>query len=150
MSDSPLTDFAGDLVGRRVTFVRLAANSLLVYLECEPGDGFGVTFWLDPTWHVVSAEAVLAGSRQAQVEADDSSTELEKLTAVQARLDPLIGRSVVSVGLEPVTNDLRLSIDGGFELRTFVSDPTDDHNWHIRDNATRQSRRASSLGFSIR
>ena len=150
MNSPLLAALAGNLVGRKVTFVRLAANSLLVYIECEPGDEFGFTVWLDPTWHVVSPDAVLAGSRQAQVETDEHSSELEKLTVVQSLLDPLIGRAIVSVRCEPVTNDLRLSIEGGFELRAFVSDPTDDHNWHIRDNATRQSLRVSSLGFSIR
>jgi hypothetical protein len=42
--------FRRELIGRSITFVRLACNSLLLYVECEPGDGRGLTLWLEPTW----------------------------------------------------------------------------------------------------
>jgi hypothetical protein len=45
-------NFRHELIGSRITFVRLACNSLLLYVECEPGDGCGLTFWLEPPWRV--------------------------------------------------------------------------------------------------
>lgn len=36
------------IVGHRVKYRRLACDSLLLYVECEPGDEKGVTIWFEP------------------------------------------------------------------------------------------------------
>ena len=48
-----------------------------------------------------------------------------------------------------MTNDLVVAVDGGYEFRTFVSDPTDDHSWHIADNVQQVSIYGSPLGLSL-
>ena len=63
-----------NLVNHKVSYTRLAANSLLIYVECEPGDKKGVTIWFEPTWHFCGVEGVLIGSRQAQMD-DESRTK---------------------------------------------------------------------------
>jgi hypothetical protein len=52
------------LVGHRVLFRRLACDVLLLYVECEPGDGKGVTIWLDPIWRLRGPQGVVAGPRR--------------------------------------------------------------------------------------
>ena len=67
------------LIGRPVTFTRLAANSLLVYIDGEPGSGTGLTFWFEPTWHLLGPAGVLLGSRQAQTEDAENHSRLSDL-----------------------------------------------------------------------
>jgi hypothetical protein len=68
-----------------------------------------------------SRERVLAGSRQTQTD--------EGVRALGGALDAL--RTVESVEVEPVTSSLVLRFSGLLELRTFVTDPTDEEDWSI-------------------
>jgi hypothetical protein len=47
------------------------------------------------------------------------------------------------------TNDLALGLDGGFEVRTFVSDATCDHIWHIDDKPRRLALYASPTVLDV-
>jgi hypothetical protein len=123
-------------VGRTVSGRRLATNSLLVYVDAEPSGGEGVTLWLEPTWHLRDATHVLTGSRQAQHDPDAKDPDAG-FDAAAAALDALIGRRVLSLDVTAATGDLIVTLDGGLVLCTFVSDPTTDELWHIRDNATK-------------
>jgi hypothetical protein len=138
-----LQDFRQRLIGHAVTFVRLAANSLLVYIDSEPGSGTGLTFWLEPTWHLLGPEGVAVGSRQAQVEDVVEHSKLSDLTAV------LSGKRVEDVSVLPLTHDLRVSFEGPYVVETFVSDPTDDESWHIRDNKTKDRLVGCSAGIRM-
>jgi len=142
-----LDEVRAALVGQRVSFRRLAGNSLLVYFGVHPGDGRGLTVWLEPTWHLVGPDGPLAGSRQAQVFEPDEHAEAGIVTAGRA-LDVLIGRRLVSLCVDERTYDLTLAFEGEFVLRTFVCDPRDDEIWHIRENATRERLDASPRGLS--
>ncbi len=129
--------FRGELIGRRITFVRLAANSLLLYVECEPGDKQGMVIWLEPPWHVSIPAGVVAGSRQAQGEGDDGAT-MEELNRVSEPIcAALLNRPIIDVLIEDRSRSLALTIEGNNCARTFVSDPRDDECWHIRENATK-------------
>ena len=134
--------------GHTVKYRRLAGNSLILYLDCEPGDKHGATIWLEPTWHLRGPESVLAGSRQAQDDPDAEDPE-EGFREVAAAVDVLTGRRLVALGIDPVTGDLRADLEGGLVLQTFVCDPTDDHLWHIRDNATGARLRGTPAGLRI-
>jgi hypothetical protein len=115
--------------GRRVTDRRLAGNSLILYMECEPGDEHGAVLWLEPTWHLRDRERVLAGSRQAQDEPDGFEATAEAI-------DALVGREVFALMVDAVSHDLRIELEGGLIVQTFVADPSDDHTWHIHEGAT--------------
>ena len=118
------------MIGRRVTFVRLACNSLLVYLECEPGDDRGHVVWLEPTWSLSSPDALVVGSRQAQV--DEGPNGAEDLARVGDLIrGRLLGRRLESVRLEAPTFDIDLTFEGGYRLRTFAADAGDEDNWHV-------------------
>jgi hypothetical protein len=133
--------FARRLVGHRVSFTRLAANSLLIYIDCKPNENKGLTLWFEPTWHFGSLRGVLLGSRQAQVQ--DKKTH----TLVAEPLNQLHGRAIEKVSVEDITFDLHISFEDGYWIKTFVSDPDEDESWHIRDNAKRLKLVASPAGL---
>jgi hypothetical protein len=136
------------VVGRPVSSRRLAGNSLLVYIDGEPGSKTGVTFWLEPTWHLRGPERVVTGSREAQHDEDAEDPNAGFRRAAEA-VDALVGRTLTDVRIEPVTGDLHIELEGGFLLRTFVSDPTNDHFWHVRDNVSGVALYRSADGFAI-
>jgi hypothetical protein len=142
-----LEHLRGSLEGHVVEYTRLAANSLLIYVECEPGDKKGITIWFEPTWHLCGAEGVLLGSRQAQM--DDAPEDEEAFHRVVEPLRVLEGKKLESVVVEPRTFDLHLFIEGDYWVKTFVADPTDEESWHIRENATGQRLKGSPKGIAI-
>lgn len=135
------------LLGRAVNFRRLAANSLLLYVDCEPGDQTGVIVWFEPTWHVLGPVGVLAGSRQAQF--DDAAAEEDGLAQLGAQLDVVLGQTITSLEIDPLTHDLAMTLKRGYAVKTFVSDATDEETWHIRDNATGVILYGSPRGLSV-
>jgi hypothetical protein len=143
-----LSNFRGALLGRPITFTRLAANSLILYVDCQPGDEGGLAIWFEPTWHMSSPKGVLVGSRQAQGKGEQGATK-EELDEGGAPLRVLHGLPITAIEVDPRTNDLTLMVGGEYLVRTFVSDPTDDHSWHIRDNAKLLSVYGSPGGLEI-
>jgi hypothetical protein len=122
----------------------------LVYVDAEPGDKTGVTFWLEPTWHLRGFDRVLTGSREAQHDPDSDDPDAGFRRAADA-VDALLGSTVTEVQVEPVTGDLHLTLEGGLLLRTFVSDPGTDHQlWHVMDNVTGVVLYRSPAGYRIR
>lgn len=117
------------LENKEVLFVRLAGNSLILYLECLPGEtDKGASIWLEPTWHFRSFEKVLTGSRQAQTEDDE---EREVLSHI---LGSMVKKRVKCIHIENGSNDLTIELEDGLYLKTFVSDPTDEESWLVRDH----------------
>jgi hypothetical protein len=76
------------LMNHTVSYRRLAANSLLIYIDCEPGDKQGLTIWFEPTWQFCGPQVPLVGSRQAQID-DEEPDEETALARVGAPLDAL-------------------------------------------------------------
>ncbi len=143
-----LADLRARIVGHTVRRRRLATNSLLVYIDADPGDETGITLWFEPTWHLRDETRVLTGSRQAQHDPDADAPDAG-FEAAAAAVDALVGREVVSLSVTAATGDLTLNFDGGLTLCTFVSDPTADELWHIRDNATKRRLVRSAQSFAI-
>jgi hypothetical protein len=133
----------GELIGHKVKFVRLAANSLLIYVDCEPGDEKGTTIWFDPPWHFSSPEGVLVGSRQAY----DASEDKAALDKVSEPLQNIQGKVVDFIKLEPRSYDL---FEGDFWVKSFTADSEETDTWHIRDNTTGKRVVGSPKGLFIR
>ena len=146
---SLFNDYRSRLIGRRVKYRRLAANSLLVYIDGEPGSETGLTFWLEPTWHFRDNTKVLTGSSEARHDPILENPDEGFHRAANA-VDKLIGRKIEDVIIEDVTGDLIIKFDKGYLLRTFVSDPTTDELWHIRDNEKKEVLHRSGYEFLIR
>jgi hypothetical protein len=91
---------------------------------------------------------VLTGSRQAQEDADAAEPEAGFRAAAKAA-DALWGRKVEGVEMEAVTHSLILRLEGGYEARRFVSDPTEELDWHIEERATRLSLEGCAAGLKL-
>lgn len=115
------------IIHKKINFIRLAGNSLIIYVNHEPGEMKGHTFWLDPTWHFRSSSKVLIGSRQVQI--DDK----EELDEIIKPFDSMVGREITNIFIEDITQDIQIHIDHEYVLKTFASDPSDDETWHIKD-----------------
>lgn len=142
-AESLFAELRSELLGEPVTFTRLAANSFLVYVNAEPASKTGVTIWLEPTWHLCSADGVYAGSRQAQT---DDKSEFHR---IGDSLKVLMGKRVRAIEVDPRTFDLSVQLEGEFLLRTFACDPGCDELWHLRDNATGDRVSASPKGLFL-
>lgn len=148
---SPETFFAylqSQIVGRKVTYRRLAGNSLLIYIDCEPGDKSGFIIWLEPTWNFVGPESVLTGSRQAQHNSDEEDPDAGFRHAGEM-MNSALHRTVEGITIEPITRSLILSLSEGYTIRTFVSDPTSIEDWYIQEKATEHALEATSKGIEF-
>lgn len=148
ISHGKLRRLQKQLVGREVAFRRLVGNSLLIYLECGPGDKTGFVIWLEPCWHFCGPSKVLVGSYQSELTV--GPRQADGFKKIAPLLDKAIGRKVVSVHIEPCSNDLSVRLGGGYWLETFVDDPTSSENWHITDNVSGLVVHASPSGFRVR
>src|SRR3954471_13706806 len=104
-----LSDYRQALLGRQITFTGLAANSLILYVDCQPNEERGFAIWLEPTWHVSSSKAVLVGSRQAQGKGEHGATK-EELDGIGLPLRLLSGLPVSAIEVDPRSNDLTVTI----------------------------------------
>ena len=147
--DALFSELRCSLIGRKVTFTRLAANSLILYVDCQPGDKQGYTIWFDPTWHMSGPEGVLVGSRQAQGRGGVPASS-EELRSIGAPLDKLVEKPITAVDLDPRSRDLTLVVDDMYFIKTFVADPTDEFGWYIRDVIRRVKVYGSALKLSVR
>ena len=120
------------LIGRPIQFFRLAANTLLLYIDCEPGQDGGYVIWVEPTWHFSDTKGVLVGSRQAQGEGE-AGASTEELRQIGEPLNRLLRLPVTRLDRDERTGDLTVEVGGRLLIRTFVSDPSDDDLWSIRD-----------------
>jgi hypothetical protein len=136
------------LIGRPVQFFRLAANTLLLYIDCEPGQDKGYVIWVEPTWHFSGPEGVLVGSRQAQGEGD-SGASAEELRRIGAPLNRLLRLPVTRLDRDERTGDLTVEVGGELLIRTFVSDPSDDDLWSIRDRDRGIEVRGTTKGLVV-
>jgi hypothetical protein len=140
-------ELQGRILGRKVSYRRLACDSLLLYLDCQPGDGSGLTIWFEPIWHLRGPDGVLLGSMQVAAACDSE----EAMSAVaDGPLEPLLGRSIEGVAIDPLTFDLTVCLAGGYSVCTFAADATVDESWHIRENASGTRLEGSPRGLSIR
>ncbi len=143
MKDKEVEEFTHRAIGQKVTFRRLAGNTLILYLNCFPGENHGYSVWIEPTWHCSSTSKVLVGSRQAQV---DDEQELDEISEL---MDVLDKAEVESISIDPVSHDLHILFEHGYSVKTFVSDPTDELIWYIKDRTKGLKLYASPNGVEI-
>jgi len=145
MPEQFLEDLRKRLIGRPVSFRRLACDSLLIYIGCAPGDKHGIRIWFEPIWHFRGPQSVLVGSMQAAEAAKAESG----LNARSDLMDVLHEKVVEQVVVEPLSFDLNVAFAGGYSIKTFVSDVTADESWHIRDNASGIRLKGAPTGLCI-
>jgi hypothetical protein len=142
-AQSVFNDFVQWIAGRRVREASLFANSLRVCIECEFGDRIGLFLWFDPVWHLGCPKGILIGSRQAQVEERDAHAALNLL------VQELLGREVEHVTVDALTAEIDVRFSGGYWVKTFVNDPTDDMNWYFWDKQKNLVVTGSPMGLRL-
>jgi hypothetical protein len=118
-------------------------HSLRIYIDRNLGEQTGLFLWFEPTWHLGSAEGVLVGSRQAQVEDQADHVALDLL------VQQLLGRSVEHVAIDALSYDVEVRFTGGYWIKTFVSDTTADENWYFRDCRSNDVVSSSAKGLRL-
>jgi len=125
-----IKDITSILLNQSVQVVRLVGNSLILYLNCHPGEKKGFSLWLEPVWNFKSDIEVITGSRQAQTEDE------EEHKIVMDKLNRIINKKITEINIEAISNDLIIRFEDRYFISTFVSDPNDEESWIIRDLKT--------------
>jgi hypothetical protein len=134
------------LLAHRISYRRLACDSLLLYVDCEPGDDNGVTIWFEPIWHLYGPDGALLGSMQVAAAAD---CQKAMAAVADGPMATILGKSVAGVTIDPISFDLTVAVEGGYGIRTFVADATTEESWHIRENSTRIRLQGSPRGLIV-
>ena len=129
-AQSTFEDFVRSLRGRRISYASLFQNSLRVCVDRRLNEKTGFFLCFEPVWHLGSLRGILVGSRQAQSEERDARAALNLL------VEEILDKQIESIRIEPISNDVDVQLSGGYRIRTFVSDPTDDQTWYFRDCQT--------------
>ena len=141
-SNKKLNILLNEIIGLKVKKTRLAANSLIIYIECEPGDKKGYSIWLEPTWHLTE-EKVLLGSRQLQTDNDELFHKFAKI------LNKIHNLKIINISIIENSNDINILLEKNYSIKTFVADPTDPEIWHITDIKNKLKVYVSPTQFKI-
>ena len=68
---------------------------------------------------------------------------------MNALVKKLVGQAIERVSVEPLTNDIDVRFSDGYWIKTFVSDPTADENWYIRDCESNEVVTGSAGGLRL-
>lgn len=142
--------FHGELVGRPVSFVRLACDMLLLYIDCRPGDDTGLTFWLNPPWQPISTRGVIADSSRIPIVDQEKPTNDDLDDITSAICGKLIDQTITEVRVDPRSFELVVTIGRAYEVKALASDLECDHMWHLRENATGMTLFSSIAGWKVR
>jgi hypothetical protein len=126
-AQNTLNDFVKSLLGHRVSYASLFLNSLRICIDRKLQERTGFFLWLEPVWHLGGSNGILVGSRQAQTE------DLSAHAALGLLVESILGRQINSIAVDALTHDIDVRLSEGYWVRTFVSDPTAQENWYLRD-----------------
>jgi hypothetical protein len=126
-----------NIVGERVSFVRIVCNSIIIYFRGEPGDSV-VSVFIDPSWRIQRHGKVIVGSYDLQIdEADFESKEgyQQEYERIAALSDGLQGSTLEAVGIDSEASDLEMKFSDHQVVRNFANSAFDDKAWTYRNVA---------------
>lgn len=141
------------LVGEKVSFVRVAANSIIIYFFGEPGDCNVVSVFIDPTWRFQRHGKVIVGSYDLQVDESDFESkeeyqkEFERLASLPSSLE---GAKLESVEIDFESSDISMKFSDGQAMRNFANSAFDDKDWTYRNVAQGITAYVSPSGIKLR
>ncbi|GAC1651561.1 MAG: hypothetical protein NVS9B15_11860 [Acidobacteriaceae bacterium] len=141
-AERKLREILDQLRGAEIDDTLLAGNSLILYIGDKPLET-GFSLWFEPTWHIGDSTGVILGSRQAQAEDKPTHDALGKMAA------RLRGKRIESISIDTLTHDIDIRFSSDYWLRTFVSDPTDEETWIIRQGRNGLKVVASATDYSL-
>jgi hypothetical protein len=130
------------LVGEKVSFVRVAANSIIIYFFGEPGDVSVVSVFIDPAWRLQQQGKVIIGSYDLQIDESDFESkeeyekEFERRASVTHRLE---GSKLEGIEIDFASSDIYMKFSDGQVVRNFANSAYDDKAWtyHNAPNSVR-------------
>ncbi|HQY23291.1 MAG TPA: hypothetical protein PLL45_00325 [Thermoflexales bacterium] len=136
MNIEELYDALKRLIGKSLTFKRIAANSIILYFDGEPGDDTVRSIWLEPPWRYEVSGRVVIGSSDLWLHESDFSSkeEMDAEWTRRCRLTDTVNDSPLEVVLiDSVSNDVMLRFAGGKVMRNFSNSGLHDIAWTFRD-----------------
>ncbi len=141
------------LVAEKVSFVRVAANGIIIYFFSEPGDDNVVSVFIDPTWRFQRHGKVIVGSYDLQIDESDFESkeeyqkEFERLASL---LSSLKGAKLECVEIDFESSDIFMKFSDGQVVRNFANSAFDDKAWTYRNDAQGITACVSALGIRLR
>ncbi len=141
------------LVGQSVSFVRVAANSIIIYFFGEPGDDRVVSLFIDPTWRFQRYGKVVVGSFDLQMDESDFESEeeyQEEFQRMAALPSSLQGAVLENVDIDFDSSDISMTFSDGQIVRNFANSAFDDKDWTYRNAAQGIAVCVSPIGIRLR
>ncbi len=141
------------LVGEKFSFVRVAANSIIIYFFGEPGDDNVVSVFIDPTWRFQRHGKVIVGSYDLQIDESDFDSkeeyqeEFEQLASLPNSLE---GAKLETIEIDFESSDICMKFSDGQVMRNFANSGFDDKDWTYRNVAQSITAYVSPLGIRLR
>ncbi len=141
------------LVGEKVSFVRVAANSIIIYFFGAPGDDSVISVFIDPTWRFQRQGKVVIGSYDLQIDESDFTSkeeyqrEFHRLSSLPSSLE---GSKLESVEIDFESSDISMKFSGGQVLRNFANSAFDDKDWTYHNAPKGIRAYVSPLGIRLR
>ena len=137
MTFEELTVGLKELIAQKVSFRRIAGNSIFIYFFGGPGDASVVSIEFDPPWRYERDGKVIVASYDFWLQESDFESKdnyQETFHRRCALCDPLIGSNLLSFNLDIASSDLALQLSNGQTLRNFANSAFDELAWVYRSS----------------
>lgn len=126
-----------NLIGKIVTYKRIAGNTIILYFDGKPGETNTKSIWIDPAWRYERHKKYIVGSEDFPWEQEDDQNDEEyskNFEKICERTNSLIGAKVVEIKIGELFNDICLFFSNHQVIRNmFTSENTE--GWVYRDHS---------------
>lgn len=126
-----------NLIGKAVSFKRIAGNSIILYFGGDPGDANIQTLWIDPYWAYECGKKLIVSSEDFPWEKEAHQTDEEfkaMFERVCAKSDGLIKSEIVNIEIQHPSNNISLIFDNDQVIRNSINlDEIDAPGWIYSD-----------------
>ncbi len=141
-----------NLLGQRISFKRIAGNTIILYFGGKPGDINITTLRIDPSWRYLKNNKWVLGSgdlpweKEEKESKEDYSNRFNQLCSAS---DNLNGAVINNISINQNSSDLRIDISNSQQIVSF-SPFLDEENWVYRNRGSGLTICASVNGFEHR
>jgi hypothetical protein len=124
------------LIGKVVTYKRIAGNTIILYFDGNPGESNIKSFWIDPLWLFERNREYVVGSEDFPWEQEDGQSDEEydrNFEEICNRTNSLLGSKLTGIKISD-SNDICLQFDKHQEIRNIFGS-NDSEGWIYRDKA---------------
>jgi len=124
------------LIGKTVTFKRIAGNTIILYFDGRPGELNVKSLWIDPPWHCEINKMCIVDSEEFPFEQEvwESEKDYErKFNEICNKTNDLLGAKIDNIKIEDGSNSISLYFNNEQVLVNTI-DTMDVEGWIYRDN----------------